>query len=327
MLIYEELLKLKASASGTFWKESLDLNKWWKSQFETVQSIEDPLDQLMLMGYNSPSFAFSFISAYQYALRHTFSGQIQGADLACFCVSEEKGNGPKAIKTRMLGVSGTRKISGRKSFVTACQNVDTLLVLVNEEGSEESASISKNDQKGNLLKVAVIRDAQDACRKSPNEIIINETKPSKFIPEIQKGELILKDFAISEGAILEGDGHQVYSKAFSKAEGLYIRLSNLAYLLKLSFCFNWPLNLSSNILSQLLALKNLIAQGTDEQSTQIMLDGCAQALDSLLVDVEKEVANCPEDFQQLWRRDKLALFMDLHLRDARFRKAWEYYTV
>ncbi len=293
---------------------SLDMSAglWWKENALDYYQ-EDRLElSLVIMAFNSPNLSACFNVAYQHALRLMFKELRASHKLACLCISEQGGNGPKAIECEYQ--SGF--ISGTKTFVTCAPQVEELYVMVNDK-SKQSLDRDTKD-----LKIIRIQNVQSLVQSKENGFDISVSPPAKFLPDIDKGYLHLEQFQIDEEQVLEGNAHESYSKPFSVLEGLCIRLANVSYLLKWAQLLDWSESLKSDLISQIVLLSQCVKDPFSELS-QIIIDSQNRQLTAMLEQVEPLIAKADSQLKQMWQRDKVCFFMDIHYREQRLEGAWK----
>lgn len=288
---------------------------WWRQNLKSSKDFSHASDKVIFLAFHSENFACAFNVAYQFALRHLFTQQIQDDEIACLCVSEQGGNSPALINTQLVKEQNNYFISGEKTFITCADQVDTLFILF-----DDKSQIKTDNAK--TLRVLVISDVRKIIAQQQAGFTLTVAEKSMFVPEIQKGRLKLEHFEVNTSAMLPEEGHQYYSKSFSVLEGLFIRLANVSFLLKWSCYFCWPQSLKADLLAQITVLKQILDGNPLAPQAQILLDAQARMLEQNLTQIETLVLQTPAAFQAHWQRDKIVLFMDAPLRKQRLEKAW-----
>jgi acyl-CoA dehydrogenase len=104
---------------------------WFKDFNEQTRPFIMPIDRAIIGGRLSLNVGFAFASAYQSAIEALF--QPQDSRLSSFCVTEEKGNHPRDIQTRLFIESGQLLISGSKKFVSGANDSQRLFIAGRDE--------------------------------------------------------------------------------------------------------------------------------------------------------------------------------------------------
>jgi len=283
---------------------------WWKAQSET-DDAKPVSQQIVHLAFNAPNFSCAFVTAYQFALRTMFPVLPKGANLACLCVSEKNGNSPKAIESS----SKNQKIHGEKTFVTCANSIDTLLIIINDQ------DLPIIDTQNKALRLVQINNVQ-AIKNPSLSLSLSPYNKDKFLPDIEKGNLLLNDFPMKDAIYWEGDAHQRYSKPFSVLEGLCIRLAMCAHLLKWASVYQWPTVLRADLILQISALANALDCSPQSATTQIIIDSQNRLMEGLIKQIDTiSVSNSL--FNEHWQRDKICLYMDFRLRSQRLENAWQ----
>lgn len=282
---------------------------WWQHIWQQNRVAQDKAQQIIELAFKAPNFSCAFVAAYQSALQLMFPQLPATANLACLCVSEKAGNSPKAIDCALKD----QKVNGEKTFVTCANAVDTLLVMIDDQ-----TSVQQHAKKS--LRLMQIDKVQTLLGKGL-QVSLSEFNAEKFLPDIGKGNLLLRDFPIDQAVLLSGEAHEVYSKPFSVLEGLCIRLSMCAHLLKWACVYQWPKPLQADLLLQLSALTSALQSSAQSALTQVLVDAQHRLMEKLVTDIDSEAEKHPV-FKTHWQRDKLCLFMDFRLREKRLSNAW-----
>lgn len=296
---------------------------WWKKCWQKENLLpQSNLHQLVVLAFQAPNFSCAFVVAYQIALRRMFPQLPLHANLACLCVSEKAGNSPKAIECAIK----EQKINGEKTFVTCTAELDTLLIMVDDQDASISLDQNKtpiSSSKNSLtktLKLLQINHVSTVKSRSLH-LSLSPFNADKFLPDIGKGNLLLNNFPIEQVDELKGDAHPTYSKPFSVLEGLCIRLAMCAHLLKWACVYHWPTSLQADLILQIFALENTLQNSAHSATTQIVIDAQNRLLEKLIPLID-ELAEKQPLFKVHWQRDKIALFMDFRLKEKRLNEAW-----
>jgi|GEM_PF-3953295 len=345
------------NSAGRWWKENIKQFSIESSQYPYLK-VEKKVNhhQLIMMAYHAPNFSSAFNTAYQFALRLVFPN-LNDQELACLCVSEKAGNNPKSIESTLYN----NKLTGHKSFVTCTKQLDSLFIMAKTLIKDETSTLSQNKAgkeaknqnttEHHTLRIIKISHIQNLIKQQredfnlscsallaktlPKELTTNSdmehsTKYNKnntlnvFMTELEKGQLNLKEFDINihNAEVFPENAHSYYSKPFSVAEGLCMRIASLSYVLKCAVVFSWPKPLQADIIFQITALSTLVEQSKSPM-TQIMIDAQDRMLKQNIQQIEELCKHAPVEFQEHWKNNKLWFFMDVKYREKRLINAWQ----
>ena len=97
--------------------ECPDVARWWPAYRALAATWKNPMDRAIVAGFSSDRVAWAFASGYQCALAALFPSLPEDA-LAALCVTEEKGNHPRAIHTTLGRTAPGWRLDGAKRWTT-----------------------------------------------------------------------------------------------------------------------------------------------------------------------------------------------------------------
>lgn len=287
---------------------------WFNDFNQQTRQFPVPIDRAILGGRMSLNLSFSFASAYQSAIEALF--QTQETLLSSFCVTEEKGNHPRAIETRLFKESGKLLVSGTKSFVSGATDSEYLYIACRDERHGNGI-----DTEGRpIIKMLAINVKSQGLE-------IKSMPSLGFIPELSHGKVILSNVVITEEQILPEDGYLNYVKAFRSYEDLYVLASVVAYRLGEAIEGKWPTDMLEEHISLLLAIRSVSLMTLTKPAAHIALAACRSKFEELISTTNSLYESSNPDSYQSWNRDKALLNIAKKAHEKRTVGAWDKFRV
>jgi alkylation response protein AidB-like acyl-CoA dehydrogenase len=245
-------------------------------------------------GARADRVGYAFAIGYAAALE-----ALVGDGHAAVCATEDGGNHPRAIQTRLEG----GRVTGRKKWATLADRATHLLVVATEG----------NDAAGQprLRVVRVHRDAPG---------VTLEATASSFVPEIAHARLTLDAAA---GEVLPGDGYADYLKPFRTIEDIHVHAALTGYLIGAARMRGFPHAIVERLAAVACALVTLGAADPKSPATHVALAGTLATSAAILTDLEAVWAATPDDEWARWQRDRVILQVAGKARDQRLVRAWQ----
>ena len=282
------------------------LRGWWEAVAEERARWPHPIERALVGGVLADRLGFAFASGYAEALRALAPTHAQG--ITALCATEEGGNHPKAIQTRLEPAGdGRYTLTGKKKWATVATEASALLVV-----ASTGADGGKN-------RLRVVRVAANA----PGVTLVPSSAP--FVPEIPHAEVELRDVAIAEADILPGDGYDDYLKPFRTVEDLHVHGALVGYLLGVARRHQ----LDKAVIEPLVALATTVHALAHENprspATHVALAGLISLATRAMESVE-QAWGVADDERTRWQRDRPLLKVAGAARAARREKAWETFS-
>ena len=310
------------SAAGRFEYDSerkaendLDLQEWYALCKEGSSQWSVPVERAIVDGYFSASVGYVFASGYQWTLRALLSNKllpgtsnplVDPEAIVAFCVTESGGNRPRAIKSSLVKKGDGFCLNGEKTFITGAKEAEILLV---------AASIGEKDGR-NQLKLAVVDAKQQG-------VDITIKPPMSFMPVVSHGEATFDNVMIDTSLVLDGDAYTDYVKPMRTIEDIYVFATLFGYLFKLSRQYQFPEEVTQDILQVLLAYVQLAGMDTLSPSTHIALAGAENLAETVVATMKPHWQKLPEDLQAHWVRDKALMSIGATAKVKRLETAWK----
>ena len=259
---------------------------------------QTPFARALLHGAAATSVGKAFQAGYQAALQALVPGEDA---LVALCVTEEQGQHPKHIQTRLTLQADGVHVRGAKKWAMAGEGV--LLIVAKEESSSEARPSLK------LLRVPT---------ETPGLTRI-AMPPTRFIPDVPHTRLEL-DLTLPESAILPGDGYADYVKLFRTLEDIHVHASVIAYVLRLAASTPFARALTEQACSILLALEAHAQRPTP--ALDVALTGTLALAHRFFGEVDTTLFQQDNEASRGWQRDKAILLLGAAAREARANKAW-----
>jgi hypothetical protein len=305
--ILEWLLADGASGAG---KTVSTFAEWEKQNSGSLAKWSEPVDRAIAGGFLSNRLAYCFAYGYQAAIQRMVPAIIPGT-LASFCVTEEGGAHPGAIKCNLAPVEGKGKkeaflLSGSKKFITMAKESHILLV---------AASTGLDKEGKNSIRMALVE-------KNTTGIEIIPMKELPFVPEISHGTATFTDVVIPGNNLLPGDGYLDYIKPFRTIEDIHVMAAAAAYILGAATLHGWPREAREKLLALLVTARGLSMEDPASTAAHIALGGLFSLFAHLVDSINELWSGTDEDTRAGWERDKALLRVAGKARAIRLDKAW-----
>jgi acyl-CoA dehydrogenase len=259
-----------------------------------------PFDEAVSSAFHAPNVAEAFFAGYQAALRSLVPA-LPAGKVAAFCATEQGGNHPRAIQTRLA----EGRLSGHKVWVTGGIRCDVLLVV---------ASAGTDAQGRNALMLVRL----DRSRAG---VEVRELPATPFVPEVPHAEVFFNDVAVQASEVLPGDGYASYVKPFRTVEDIHVHAAVVAYVLGIGGRFSWPAPHLERALPLLITARTLAEQDPSSPSTHLALAGLISQTRSWLDESNPHWAAVESRIRENWLRDQPLLRIAEKAREQRTERA------
>tara|TARA_R110001592_G_scaffold237577_1_gene496803 strand:- start:451 stop:1404 length:954 start_codon:yes stop_codon:yes gene_type:complete len=283
---------------------------WFKYFNQQTRQFSKPIDRAILGGRLSLNVSFTFTSGYQSAIEALFKPETE--QLSSFCVTEEKGNHPRAVETRLFRESGSVFLTGKKQFVSGANDSECLYIACRDE--REGAGFDKAGRP--ILKLVSVPASVAGLQ-------IQAMPALGFVPEVSHGKVFLDKVAVSEDQLFEGDGYLNYVKAFRSYEDLYVLAAISGYRLGEAIDGLWPEDALEKHISLLLAIRSLSDMDLNKSAAHIALAACRIQLHELITNTNALFERQNPRAYDLWNRDKVLLNVAKMAHQKRTQSAWD----
>lgn len=275
--------------------------KDWFSFFQQLTKGKGPFEKALIGGFCSQQFSFSFLAGYQAALEAMFPGIADPDRLKALCISEEKGNHPKMIETRLVN----NLISGQKTYITAGTAAEQLFVLCKTPEVDEGRPV---------LKMVILSPTMEGIQV--------EHFPLPILTEVEHGRMTLNDVIISTKQILTGDGYLTYTKPFRTREDIGVGTAYQAMLLRQAMEYGWEEELRDQLMLSLYNLSKFHDMKPLDPQTHLLLTANEKRFLDLLPSIEENIStHSPEAFQQDWKTNNKVIAFAKKIKEIRLEKA------
>ncbi len=285
---------------------------WKKVYYREISALEEPADMAVAGGFYADRVAFAFAAGYHAALRKLVP-DLPGETIVSFCVTEEDGGHPRAIKSKLEPAENNDtskwRLNGRKQFVTCAAEAELFLVAA-------SKGIG-NDGKNRLKLVLLERDTTG--------LTVEVMKDLPIVPEISHGIIHLSEVIVKDSRILPGDGYTSYIKPFRTMEDLHVNAAILGYLFRIAKQFRWPKDIGEQILSLIVTARTLAVCDPSLPAVHIVLGGLLTQTKQLISDLEPLWENVEPEIKSAWKRDCALMNIAEKARASRLNTAWSHY--
>lgn len=285
----------------------------WKNRYdENASHWQDPVDCAISGGFLADRTAFAFLAGF-FAAMQQLVPDIAKSQIAAFCISEEGGAHPRAIKTSLEKKepgNGEWSLNGRKQFITCATEAESILV---------AASTGTGADGRNRIRLTHIDRHAKGVRIEPMPDL-------PFIPEIRHGVVFLENVTVSDNQLLPGDAYETYIKPFRTIEDSHVSAGILGFLLRCAALYRWPLSVREALLGAVTGIRPLAASDPLSPQVHIALAGWQQSMDRIISELDKYWDSAPEADKTAWERDRAVLGIAKKARSTRLASAWKGYT-
>lgn len=287
-----------------------DVAAWWPRWRDGAARAATPAAQALLGGFDADRVGWAFASGYQAALRALLP-DLPAAAVAAFCVTEEGGNRPRDIRTRLTPAGdGSWTISGAKRWTTLGPDSSVLLVVGALPAGDDDAERAQ-------LKVARVASGTPGLQ-------LLAMPDTRFVPEVPHARVQLDAVRVTADALLPGDGYARYVKPFRTLEDAHVTLAVLAYLLREARQRGWPTAFAERLCAVIVALAEVGAAPADAPATHVVLAGALAQAHALYAEAGPLWAQHADDpAAQRWQRDAALFGVAGSARTQGAARAWE----
>lgn len=300
-----ELLEHLASAPCTP-IEASDIQTFWSRWRTELGKWKTTAERAAAGGFASDRLGFAFATGYQAALV-ALCPDLPADHVSGLCATEEGGNHPRAIQTRLTPTENGYSLSGEKRWATLAPLASELLVV----------AVGGTDDDGRN-RLRIVRMSTRATGVSMEALA-----DTPFVPEIPHAIVRMKDVAVSESDLLPGDGYDRYLKPFRTVEDLHVHLAGLGYLVGVARRSAWPDAIVERALALVAATCTLATLPALAATTHVALGGVLAEARQLFEDAESHWAKAPAEERERWQRDRALFTVAERARTARLKSAWE----
>jgi len=275
------------------------LAEWWQATAAARASASTTLDRALIGGTCADRLGFAFAAGYGEALR-ALVPDLDG--ITALCITEAKGNHPRAIETTLVPTGAGYELTGHKKWATVGSLASSLLVAA-KLGDESGRPVLR------MVRVAA---------NAPGVRVVPMT--TAFVPEIPHAEIELARVAVRHDDVLPGDGYTQYIKPFRTVEDLHVHAALLGYLIGVCRRHALAHEHVEHLLALAMSTRALAAVDRDAPSTHLALAGVLSLIAPVVAAIER-VWPAGEE-RERWQRDRVLLGVAGAARAARRDKAW-----
>lgn len=291
-----------------------DFTAFQRAFYTTAKPWEITVDRAIAGGFAATCFAYAFAAGYCCALQRLVPSLPQNA-IACFCITEEGGAHPRAIRSRLTPSEDdanrqrTLLLNGHKKYITCATEADQFLVAASEG--------IRDDGKNSIRMVAVMAGAPG--------IAIKPIRDLALVPEISHAEVTFTDVVVSAADLLPGDGYTDYIRPFRTIEDLHVSAAVLGYLFRNARRYGWDRSIRESLLGRIVSVRCLSLNRPDAPAVHIVMGDALNRIKELFERLEPLWETVGGKAKHAWDRDKLLMNIADKARNQRLRTAWQFY--
>lgn len=286
--------------------------QWWPAFQPLLTTWPASIGQAIVGGFCADRAGWAFAAGYQASLRRILP-DLGREVVAAFCVTEEGGNRPRDILTRIEPAAGGRlRISGSKRWTTLGPDSTELLVT----GAMSGGGAAPDPGRPGLRVVRI--------PTSSLGVTVVPMPPTRFVPEVPHARLVLDGVEVDASALLPGDGYSGYVKPFRTVEDIHVNAALLGYLLREARARDWPREWSECAIAALDGLAAIAPEDPASPGTHLTLTGLLHWTHRLYADTAALWDAAGDDpAAQRWKRDTGLFSVAGTARTLRATRAWE----
>ena len=144
-----------------------------------------------------------------------------------------------------------------------------------------------------------------------------------FLPVVSHGSATFDNVVISESNVLDGDAYTDYVKPMRTIEDIYVFATLFGYLFKISRQYNFPQEITQDIVQVLLVYVQLANMDSLSPGAHIALGGAERMAEAVVATMKPHWEKLPEDLQAHWLRDKASMGIATTAKVKRLETAWK----
>jgi acyl-CoA dehydrogenase len=286
---------------------SADLRGFWRDSAFVRSRFSSPVDRAIAGGAVSDRIGYAFASGYQAALVALVPG-LPADGAASFCVTEEGGNRPRNILSRLgPGAPGRRVLTGTKRWSTMAPLATTLVVIANAG--------TRDDGRPVLAGVRVPVTAKG--------LTVTEMPSPPFVPEVTHAELGFHGVEVAESDVLPGDAYDEYVKPFRTVEDLHVQAGLLGYVTAVAFRHGFPETVRERLVALVVAARGVARLDPRRAETHLALAGLLAQIATVVADADSSWASVGDSERERWYRDVALVGVAQRARSERRARAFE----
>jgi acyl-CoA dehydrogenase len=280
------------------------MRDYWERTRSLRERFATPVDRALSGGRAADRLGYAFAAGYVAAV-HALVPALPKETVAGFSVSEQGGNHPRAITTRLERVTAGYVLSGAKRWSTMGPLADELIVVAKAGDGPDG------------------RPLLSAVRVDPRApgLTLTEMAPTPFVPEVPHAELRFDRVAVPESAVLPGDGYADYTKPFRTVEDIHVNAALIGYLLSVAARYGWPGALLERLAALAVAVRALATLDARRAETHVALAGLLDQMESVGQGAEASWALVREEERERWHRDRVLTQVASKARNQRRERA------
>lgn len=288
-----------------------DVAAWRRVWAGIAPRWETPCDRAIAGGTAADRPAWAFAAGYQAALQRLWP-PADPATLAAFCVTEEGGVHPAAIRCALTpdpAEPGGWRLTGEKTFVTGAGEAECLLV---------AAVCGATPEGRRILRLARV----DA--RAPG-VAVTPLPPLGLVPELPHGRVRFTGVALEAGDLLPGDGYLEAVKPFRTVEDLHVTAALIAWVFAAGRRAAWPPAVLEPLLALLASARGLAAAPPLAPHVHLTLAGLLALAGETLERLEPLWETAAPTDRERWQRDRGLLAIAGAARTRRLETARAHY--
>lgn len=286
--------------------DATDIRAFWDRWQSELGRWSRSSERACAGGFASDRLGFAFATGYQAALT-ALCPELLPDHVAGLCATEEGGNHPRAIHTRLEASAGGYTLTGEKRWATLAPLSEELLVVATSGADAEGRN-----------RLRIVRMSTRAAGVSMEALA-----DTPFVPEIPHAIVRMDHVVVKESDLLPGDGYDRYLKPFRTVEDIHVHLAGLGYLIGVARRAAWPETIVERALALVTATATLASLPPLEPTTHVTLAGVLAETRRLFEDAEPFWPTAPAEERERWLRDRALFTVAERARSARLASAWE----
>jgi acyl-CoA dehydrogenase len=290
----------------------LTFGEWKQGWCMTAPNWTLHIDRAIAGGLTADRPAWVFAAGYQSAMQ-CLMNPAGDTEVAAICINEKGPTHPAQIKSSLIpdpANSDNWLLDGAKSFVSGAGEVDILWV---------AASTGKTSEGRNQLRMVRVPV------HSPG-VTLEPLPPLGIVPEMPHARVRFESVALTDDAVLPGDGYLDTIKPFRTLEDLHVTAAFLAWFFGIGRRAGWSTDILENIVALIASARSLAVAPLLDPCLHIALGGFLGQVSHLQTSIEPLWQDADSTITEMWQRDRKILEIAGAARQKRLATAWLHYN-
>ena len=289
--------------------DASDMRRFLRTWLPAGGAPDDPFARLVRIAVRADRRSAAAAAGHQAAIYRLFPTLEEGA-VSAFCVSEEGGARPTAIRARLVpAADGGFRLSGEKKWGTMSPDADVLFVAAST-GTEHV-----DGKERNRIRMVRVPAGRPGIRLLPR---LHEGVES----EMRIADVSLHDVSVEASDVFDGDGFQSYVKPFRLIEDVFGVAATQIAAFRFGLRHGWPEASLEDLLGLVLQAWAISRTGMSSPAEVLTMASYFRRSTEQWESLSGAWATAPESERALWQPATGLLHVAQKARDVGRQRAW-----